>query len=173
MLSVREVHEADLPRLREIFLQSRRETFHWNDPDVYRLEDFDTQTEAERMLVGEVDGLVAGFISWWALENFIHHLYIDARFKRRGLGRALLEACLQRIGRPAQLKCVTRNTPALAFYRALGWRSVATGRSDEGEYRLLQLDDGVSRGIPALPGESGVRLVRVSTQVCESFDEPG
>jgi ribosomal protein S18 acetylase RimI-like enzyme len=146
---VREVHEADLPRLREIFLQSRREAFHWNDPAIYRLEDFDAQTEGERMLVGEIDGEVAGFISWWAPENFIHHLYIDAAFKRRGLGRALLDACLQCMERPAQLKCVSRNAPALAFYKALGWNSVATGHSDEGEYQLLQFDDGVSRGIPA------------------------
>lgn len=149
MLSVREVHEADLPRLREIFLQSRRETFHWNDPDVYRLEDFDTQTEAERMLLDEIDGEVAGFISWWAPENFIHHLYIDARFKRRGLGRALLEACLQRIGRPAQLKCVSRNAAALAFYKALGWSFVAAGVGDDGEYQLLQQHSGVEEPGPS------------------------
>lgn len=141
MVEVREVHEADFPRLREIFLQLRRETFHWNDPAIYRLEDFDTQTEGERMLVGEIDGQVAGFISWWAPENFIHHLYIDAACKRRGLGRALLEACLRRIGRPAQLKCVSRNANALAFYHALGWKSIATGCSDEGEYQLLQLEN--------------------------------
>lgn len=152
MVEVREVQEADLPRLREIFLQSRRETFHWNDPAVYRPEDFDAQTEGERMLVGEVDGQVAGFISWWAPENFIHHLYIEETFKRRGLGRALLDACLQRIGRPAQLKCVSRNTPALAFYQALGWKSVATGRSDEGEYQLLQFCDGDHSGFRINPG---------------------
>lgn len=137
---VREVHEADLPRLREIFLSSRRTTFHWNDPALYRLEDFDREAEGERMLVGEVDGQVAGFISWWAPENFIHHLYIEEGFKRRGIGRALMDACLLRIGRPAQLKCVSRNTRALAFYGALGWESIATGRSEDGEYKLLQLD---------------------------------
>ena len=134
---MREPTTADLPRLRELFLDARRKTFHWNDPAIYKLSDFDTETEGETLLLADVRGAIAGFVAWWAPENFVHHLYIDSAFQRRGLGQLLLQGCLDRLGGKAQLKCVARNTPAVAFYQALGWRILQTDTGPEGEFHLM------------------------------------
>jgi len=136
---LRPVRPEDLPALRELFTVTRRETFHWMDPAVYQPDDFDEQTTGEGMLVAELDGAIAGFIAWWAPQNFIHHLYIAREFQRRGVGTALLDACLARIGRPTRLKCVIKNENATRFYLSHGWKAVETGDDAEGGYRLLEL----------------------------------
>lgn len=137
---VRSVSPDDLPHLRKLFLTSRRETFHWVDPAKYLLADFDEQTDGEVMLLAEMGGAVAGFVSWWAARNFVHHLYVAREFQRRGVGLTLLTACLARIGRPSQLKCAVRNENAFNFYLSHGWEALESGRDTEGEYRLMQLD---------------------------------
>ncbi|MCB9892874.1 MAG: GNAT family N-acetyltransferase [Planctomycetes bacterium] len=135
---IRDATRADLQRLRELFLQARRETFHWTDPALFRLEDFDLQTEGESLLLAEMDGTIAGFISWWPPENFVHHLYVDSAFKRRGIGRALLDTVLESLDGPARLKCQTRNEQAVRFYKARGWRILEEGVSEDGPHYLMQ-----------------------------------
>lgn len=136
--SVRQSQPGDLPMLRLIYLESRRATFTWQDATTMKLEDFDTATRDEPVLVAELAGEVIGFVSWWPPDNFVHNLFVAPSAVRRGIGTMLLESCLARIGRPARLKCQSRNIGALAYYAAKGWREVGRGESDEGEYLLLQ-----------------------------------
>jgi ribosomal protein S18 acetylase RimI-like enzyme len=138
-IRIRAVGPDDAPRLREIYLEARRDTFHWVDPSRYKLRDFDTDTAGEEMLLAQLEGQIAAFISWWAPERFIHHLYVDSRFRRRGVGRALLDACLARTTRPARLKCVVRNEAAFEFYLAQGWYVLETAVGNDGEYYMMQL----------------------------------
>ncbi|OMG73115.1 GNAT family N-acetyltransferase [Burkholderia ubonensis] len=144
-ITIRDAVTEDIPSMRELFLRSRRETFVWQPGDPFQLADFDAQTEGERLLVAEDDGgRLAGFVSVWEPDHFVHHLYVDRSHHRRGVGRALLRALP---GWPAmryRLKCLRVNAAALAFYRASRFIEIGVGASEDGEYLLLESsgDDG-------------------------------
>ncbi len=131
---VRAANVRDLPALRELFLRSRRETFTWQPCHLFQLADFDAQTEGERILVADVDGDLAGFLSVWEPDAFIHHLYVDRAFLRRGIARTLLNTLTGR----HRLKCLVRNEGALRFYDAMGFVEVGRGTSDDGDFVLLE-----------------------------------
>ncbi|WP_232515188.1 GNAT family N-acetyltransferase [Burkholderia ambifaria] len=93
---------ADMPALRELFLRSRREAFVWQPAGAFRLADFDAQTDGERLRVAEDDGgQLAGFVSVWEPDHFIHHLYVHRPHHRRGIG-----AC-----RPSRWSCRSARWP--------------------------------------------------------------
>ncbi|KWE57278.1 acetyltransferase [Burkholderia ubonensis] len=142
-ITVRDAVTEDVQSLRELFLRSRRETFVWQPGDAFQLSDFDAQTEGEQLLVAEDDGgRLAGFVSVWEPDHFIHHLYVDKSYHRRGIGRALLRALP---GWPAtryRLKCLRANAPALAFYRASCFTEIGVGAAEDGEYLLLESSGG-------------------------------
>jgi hypothetical protein len=52
-IDVRPFREGDRPRLREIFLASRRMAFHWLMHKRYALDDFDAAIEGEEVWVAE------------------------------------------------------------------------------------------------------------------------
>jgi len=128
------------PALARLYLAARRDTFHWAPADRFALGDFAPDTEGEVIDVALHDGEPVGFISVWTPAHFIHHLYVDAAYQRLGIGTLLIDHALRRIGRPAGLKCVERNTRALAFYRAKGWRLVEHGEDDLGRHHFLAFD---------------------------------
>lgn len=137
-MAIREFIEEDRFSLRNVYLETRLERFTWLNGDSLKLEDFDKDTEGERIWVCECSKKVIGFISIWEPDNFIHHLFIQTEFSRRGYGSQLLEICMATIGRPAKLKCVSQNTSALQFYKSKGWRTISKGVSPDGEYQLMQ-----------------------------------
>ncbi|MBO9616947.1 MAG: GNAT family N-acetyltransferase [Dyadobacter sp.] len=123
--------------LREIYLEGRRHAFPWMPADSYGLGDFDLAVEGEKILVALHDQVVVGFVSWWEPDNFVHCLYVDPAFHGRGIGTRLLSECLDRIGRPAQLKCVAANNAAVQFYLQQKWTVASQGNCDEGTYLLM------------------------------------
>ena len=137
---IREAEASDLPRLRTLFTKSRRETFHWNNRDRYQPSDFDEQTDGEEILVAAVDGEIAGFAAVWTPQSFLHHLYVASEFHGQGVGHALLGSAIDKLTLPVRLKCLVRNVKALSFYQAHGWQRLETGRDDDGEYYLMQLE---------------------------------
>lgn len=138
---IREMKPKDLPALRNIYLETRAVTFQWLNETDLNLDDFDRDTEGERIWVAEFAGQLVGFISAWEPDNFIHHLFVLPTFSGKKIGSALLSTCLENIGRPAQLKCVSANADALRFYRAKGWQTVSRGVSSDGEYQLMQRNE--------------------------------
>ncbi|MCM2396165.1 GNAT family N-acetyltransferase [Rhizobium sp. S95] len=135
---IRPVEPRDLPALRELFRVSRHAAFHWETPSSYDLGDFDRETEGELQIVA-IDGAEPlGFISVWEPDNFIHHLHVDPRQSRRGIGRALLSALPGWKVTRYRLKCVSANEAALAFYRSQGFIRVGEGQADGQDYLLLE-----------------------------------
>lgn len=134
-LSVRVAAATDLAVLQELFLASRRQTYTWMAGDTFHLSDLEQQTRGETMLVAEdARGAIAGFVSIWDADHFIHHLYVDRGRHRMGVGRALLAALP---GWPLQkysLKCLCRNHRAAAFYRACGFAETGRGVGEDGDY---------------------------------------
>lgn len=104
------------------------------DAAVFAKETFE---EVQFVAVGE-NGAVAGFVSLYEPQGFVHHLYVDPAVHGRGIGKALLAHAVAKAGGTATLKCQTRNEGALTFYRRLGWVEVAAGVSEFGEWVALR-----------------------------------
>ncbi|KAF1008266.1 MAG: hypothetical protein GAK28_01246 [Luteibacter sp.] len=137
-ITIRVATARDLPALRELFLRSRRDTFTWQPCHLFQLADFDVQTEGERILIAEEGMRLAGFVSVWEPDAFIHHLYVDGAFLRRGIARQLLNALPDWPLTRYRLKCLVRNLGALRFYEATGFVEVGRGTSDDGDFLLLE-----------------------------------
>jgi ribosomal protein S18 acetylase RimI-like enzyme len=100
---------------------------------------FAAETEGETLFVAEDDwSEVAGFVSLYAPESFIHHLYVEPRLRNRGIGGALLAHAVTAAGGSASLKCQLGNHPALGFYRHLGWTEIVAGTNEFGAWVTLR-----------------------------------
>ncbi|MEF0940112.1 GNAT family N-acetyltransferase [Rhizobium sp. BR 362] len=138
--TIRPAQEGDTDVLSDIYLRVRRMTFLWVDPGKFQSEDFAGHTRGERVFVCEDrNGTVAGFMTLWEPDDFIHMLYILPAFQGRGAGKALLAALPEWPKRRYRLKCLVKNTRAIAFYRSLGFAIIGDGSSPEGDYKDMQL----------------------------------
>src|ERR1035438_9572663 len=108
-IGIRRAEAKDSGALARIFVESRLETFYWQNPARFRLEDFEKETAGETVFVAEDgSGKILGFISVWEPERFVHHLYIALPPPRvhlgtahnAGLRRALLQQEAFPRGRP-------------------------------------------------------------------------
>jgi ribosomal protein S18 acetylase RimI-like enzyme len=99
--------------------------------------------EAEYLLGAAGDGeRAAGVVQlrfrwgvWWAAEDcWLEDLFVEEHARRSGLGRALVEATLERARergcRRVELDVNTENPPALALYRSLGFETGKGGGQD-------------------------------------------
>ncbi|AMR27415.1 hypothetical protein A0257_10100 [Hymenobacter psoromatis] len=127
--------------LRQLYLEARQTAFTWQDPNRFGLPDFDRVIEGEKLLVATHQEMPIGFIAWWPPDNFVHSLFIAPSWQRQGVGRALLQAGLARMARPAALKCLQANQPALRFYLAQGWTITGADEDPDGVYYLLSFTE--------------------------------
>jgi ribosomal protein S18 acetylase RimI-like enzyme len=72
---------------------------------------------------------------WWAAEDcWLEDLFVEEHARRSGMGRALVEASLDRARergcRRVELDVNTENPPALALYRSLGFETGKDGGQD-------------------------------------------
>ncbi len=76
------------------------------------------------------DGPVVGYIVFWLVHDEVHVLNVATALeaRRRGVGRALMDVAEQegrrRGARIATLEVRSSNVPAIALYRAIGYRQV-------------------------------------------------
>ncbi|WP_157663171.1 GNAT family N-acetyltransferase [Kushneria marisflavi] len=84
--------------------------------DEVRLKAF---SDARVLVVPGEKGL-AGVIYWQ--QSHIVGLLVDPQSRGRGLGRALMQAVLDRMAKPATLKVVASNTSAIRLYESLGFQ---------------------------------------------------
>src|ERR1700742_1354539 len=133
-LHIRALAAGDRAACAQLFVEVRRSAFFWLDGSQFRIEDFADATIGESTWVAEVDGTIVGFVSAYRAANFVHHLFVDPAHHHVGIGAALLRYALERIGRPAELKWLSKNLRAIAFYQGQGRREVDRGYDDMGEY---------------------------------------
>lgn len=134
---IRPFTEADRPFLRTLFLASRKANWTWLDPSEWQLEDFDRVTAGECILVAEHEGHRVGFAAVLESDNFLHSLMVDPAHQGSGAGSALLQAVQRGFTSTGALKCMAENLQAQSFYKKHGWRVVAQGESDQGDYLLM------------------------------------
>lgn len=135
---ITELEKNDLPALRELYLKVRKATFTWLDTSHYQLASFDTDTNGEYVLVAYVEDKVAGFISAYRPDNFIHHLYIDNGYQNLGIGTALLKAMIRKLQTPVRLKCLQENKAGVAFYERNGFVQKERGVALEGIFIVFE-----------------------------------
>lgn len=128
------IEEYDV--LREIYLKTRQESFKWVEYDSLKLEDFDNNTEGELILTAKINNEIVGFVSIWEEDKFIHNLFTSTAFKRRGIGKALINEAVKAVGLPLTLKCVKANTNALNFYLSQGWTIEGESIGEEPYYYM-------------------------------------
>lgn len=129
MMLIREASIKDYLQLRQIYLDSRRGSFHWANTDEMTLDDFDRDTLEEQILLAEENGQVLGFASLYVPNRFIHNLFVHPTASGKGVGDLLLKGAVAELGTPVTLKCVSENTKALNFYKNRGFKAVV----EEGE----------------------------------------
>ena len=90
----------------------------------------DRLPEMDCVLVAERDGELAGFATAeyerWSRRVAVRHLFVAGRYRRSGVGRALLDE-LDTFARSAGARCLWLDTqnvnyPAIQFYRRVGFR---------------------------------------------------
>ena len=58
--------------------------------------------------------------------GYLHHVSVDRAWRDRGLGRRLVDACLERLAAEGIVRChmlvFANNDAALAFHEKTGWR---------------------------------------------------
>ncbi|MEI8328393.1 MAG: GNAT family N-acetyltransferase [Chlamydiia bacterium] len=145
MIKIRKAETSDTPQLETLFLVTRQRTFHWENPDKFKIEDFKQSTSGETIFVAEDEGAtIVGFVSVWEQDAipFIHHLFVAQNHQRRGIGELLMQSLLAWLPPPYRLKCVSKNRGALDFYHKHGWIEIGLGVGEDGEYLLLELPSG-------------------------------
>ena len=95
--------------MRQIYLDSRRESFHWANTDKMTLDDFDRDTLEEQILLAEENGNILGFASLYVPNRFIHNLFVHPGAAGKGIGDLLLKRAVAELGTPVTLKCVSEN----------------------------------------------------------------
>jgi GNAT superfamily N-acetyltransferase len=124
--------------LERIYRETRLARFTWLRPERILESTLARDAEGEAVYVAREAGLVLGFVSVWAQDAFVHHLYVDLSRHRRGAGSALLDFAARRHPGPLRLKCAELNQPAREFYQSRGWSAIDRGCSEDGDYLLLE-----------------------------------
>jgi len=136
-LLIREAKTVDYPQLREIYLASRRQSFHWVKAEDMDLHDFDQDTQEEQIFLAEENNKILGFISLYVPDRFIHLLFVHPEAAGQGAGDLLLKQAIKVLGTPVTLKCVSENHKALSFYQKRGWKAVVEEGEPGAEYWVL------------------------------------
>ncbi|MBB3315265.1 GNAT superfamily N-acetyltransferase [Rhizobium sp. BK181] len=136
--TIRSPRESDLETLADIYLAVRRETFAWVDPASFRHDDFKAHTQGEHLWLAEApNGEIAGFMTLWPPDDFIHMLYVSKSWQGQGAGAALLAVLPDWPHNKYRLKCLVKNSRAKAFYCSKGFVVTGSGTSAEGDYEEM------------------------------------
>lgn len=104
------------------------------------------QVDCARSILAEVEGRIVGYVLFWFLpeEVDIHNIAVHPDFRRKGIGRLLLEQVVDSARRQERLRVTLdvrfSNAPAQNLYRSFGFviRGLRKGYySDNGEDALV------------------------------------
>jgi GNAT superfamily N-acetyltransferase len=136
-LSLRPAEPGDLDACAEVYVAAAAVAFPWVPPAARGPAAFRGSIQDEEIWVAEAPDAIAGFVSIYLPQRFIHSLYVRPDRHRQGIGRALLDRALGRCGGHAALKCQEANRAACQFYLRLGWRPMDWGWSEAGPWIMF------------------------------------
>lgn len=145
VVALRPATAADLGDRAALFGRIRREIFTWDPAGASSPAEFADIFAGEDQILAWAGPRLAGFVSVFRADSFVHGLYVLPEWQGRGIGRRLLAAGLAGMTGAARLKCNLGNLQARRFYEHQGWREVARGGSRPGDW-ILYLHDGLRSG---------------------------
>lgn len=117
-ITIRNALPMDDDVLAELYNTIRRKEFSWIKAETIQQDDLQKATREEDIYVAEADGIIAGFLAVYPPDRFIHHLFVDEKFRHLGAAQALINHAVQ-------------------IYRDHGWTDEEEGLSQDGPYELL------------------------------------
>lgn len=136
-MEVRRARSDELGACADLYLRVLRETFTWVPRERHKREDFLRAARDEEVYVALDDGAILGVAGFFAPQNFLHSLYVEAR--GLGVGKALLDHLRKRADGPVSLKVQAPNKRAQAFYRREGFVWVEHGRDPGSDIAWIRL----------------------------------
>jgi FkbM family methyltransferase len=139
-MRVRPAVPADLPACAELLEAGQRE-IHAGTAGGWLASYFAQAVEGEEVFIAvTAENTLAGFVTLWRPEGFVHFLHVSAAFRRRGIGRKLLAHVRASVDGPLELKCAPHNAAALAFYARLGWTETERDLAGASPYVRMRHD---------------------------------
>lgn len=139
---IRRAGPGDLAEAARPYERAATETLSWDPPGTHSSAAFLKQAEDEAVWVAVVDDRIIGLAALYEPESFLHSLFIDAGWRGRGVGSALLAAVQAFAAGPLSLKVAGPNAAAQDFYAARGFHVSELGETDGAPWLRL-----VFRGI--------------------------
>jgi GNAT superfamily N-acetyltransferase len=124
---IRKATKGDVARIMEIRAGVRENKLR--DPSRVTMEEVHWFVDNPGIFLWEEDGSIVGFSAGDPRNGNIFTLFVEDRYERRGIGKALFEcACkvLVDAGCPRIWLTTWPGTRAERFYRAAGWRVTGT-----------------------------------------------
>lgn len=128
---------AELVEAAQLYERVANETLYWLPPASQTAARFLQYAQDETVWVATAGGRVIGLAALYEPESFLHSLYVDAAWRDRGVGLALLDHVAARAAGPLSLKAQARNLAALRFYAREGFREEKRGEEDGAVWILL------------------------------------
>lgn len=125
---IRRDSPKDIEQLKKLFLITRLNTFIYDPPEKFKLDDYINSVNGEEVWVAEQDTIIVGFVSMWLEDNFIHNLFVHPNWQDRGIGKRLLEKAEERLQPPMELRVRIENLKACNFYQKHGWLDVGISK---------------------------------------------
>lgn len=126
---IRRAGPGDLAEAARLYERVATGTLTWDPPGAHSSAAFLKQAEDETVWVAVADGRIIGLAALYEPESFLHSLFIDAGWRGRGVGSALLAAVQAVAAGPLSLKVAGPNAAAQDFYAARGFHVSELGET--------------------------------------------
>lgn len=136
---IRRYAEHDLPQVLDIWEAAAREVYTFFPGEFWQAERCRVATlylPASETWVCEADMRLVGFVS--LLGNEVGGLFVQPKFQRRGVGRALLEI-VQQLRPMLEVDVFTENPLAIKFYKRHGFFEICEYLHPEFQRELFRL----------------------------------
>lgn len=88
-IRIEKASKLNVEDLQQQYYSIRKTEFTWLDTSEFSLIDFDVHTEGELVYIATIDGDLAGFISIWEQDNFVHNLFVNSKFRRLNVAKKI------------------------------------------------------------------------------------
>ncbi len=126
MINIRLYESTDWSRLCEIHDASRLDELGLSiGTDAFLTLEQTAENEGlfdYKLFVAEVDHVVQGFVAY--SEKELAWLYVDPKFYRKGVGRALVQHAVANSAPTMEIELLEGNTPALELYLSEGFKVI-------------------------------------------------
>lgn len=136
---IRQFQKSDTERVMQIWLHGNEEAHDFIPKEYWRCnyEQVSEQISEAEVSVCESNGEIQGFLG--IMDGYIAGIFVDCRYRSRGIGRQLLEYAKQRHD-TLTLNVYQRNKRAVSFYLREGFSIQSQGidgNTGETEYMML------------------------------------